>query len=161
VTVVNVAPAVDADRSGGAAFGALVHVVLAQAPFDAALDQLEDLAGVEARVLGLSEEEASAAARAVQRVLRHDIIARARAAEASGGCRRESPITCLMADGTLVEGTVDLAFHESGEWIVVDYKTDRELASDGEDRYRRQIALYAGAIAQATGQRAAGVLVRV
>jgi ATP-dependent helicase/nuclease subunit A len=66
-----------------------------------------------------------------------------------------------MADGTLVEGTVDLAFQERGEWIVVDYKTDRELASEGEDKYRRQIALYAGAIAQATGQRTAGVLVRV
>ena len=51
----------------------------------------------------------------------------------------------------LVEGIVDLAFEEHGAWTVVDYKTDRELAAAGEDRYRRQVALYASAIAQATG----------
>jgi len=56
---------------------------------------------------------------------------------------------------------VDLAFEEQGAWTVVDYKTDRELAAVGEDRYRRQVALYVSAIAQATGQRARGVLVRV
>ena len=66
-----------------------------------------------------------------------------------------------MQDGTLVEGIVDLAFEEAGEWTVVDYKTDREIAAAGEDRYRRQVALYASAIAQATGQPARGVLVRV
>jgi ATP-dependent exoDNAse (exonuclease V) beta subunit len=44
---------------------------------------------------------------------------------------------------------------------VVDYKTDREIAVSGEDRYRRQVALYASAIAQATGAAAQGVLVRV
>ena len=50
---------------------------------------------------------------------------------------------------------------KAGQWIVVDYKTDRELAQSGEDRYRRQVALYASAIAQATGQPAQGVLMRV
>ena len=48
---------------------------------------------------------------------------------------------------------VDLAFEENGVWTVVDYKTDREIESEGEDRYRRQIALYATAIANATGSR--------
>jgi ATP-dependent exoDNAse (exonuclease V) beta subunit len=43
----------------------------------------------------------------------------------------------------------------------VDYKTDRELAAAGEDRYRRQVALYASAIAQATGLPASGVLIRI
>ena len=53
----NVAAPGDAARGGGPAFGALVHVVLSQAPFDAPLDQLEALAAVEARVLGLGEAE--------------------------------------------------------------------------------------------------------
>jgi ATP-dependent helicase/nuclease subunit A len=66
-----------------------------------------------------------------------------------------------MADGALIEGVVDLAFEEAGEWIVVDYKTDREVAQSGEDRYRRQVAFYASAIAQATGQPAHGILMRV
>jgi ATP-dependent helicase/nuclease subunit A len=66
-----------------------------------------------------------------------------------------------MPDGTLVEGVVDLAFEEDGRWVVVDYKTDAELAADGEERYRRQIGVYATAIARATGRPASGVIVRV
>jgi ATP-dependent exoDNAse (exonuclease V) beta subunit len=76
-------------------------------------------------------------------------------------CRRETPLTCTLADGTLVEGIVDLAFEEQTSWTVVDYKTDRELAAAGEERYKRQVALYATAIAQATGRSAVGVLVRI
>jgi ATP-dependent helicase/nuclease subunit A len=60
-----------------------------------------------------------------------------------------------------VEGIVDLAFEENGVWTVVDYKTDREIAATGEDQYRRQIALYATAIARATGASASGVLLRI
>jgi ATP-dependent helicase/nuclease subunit A len=60
-----------------------------------------------------------------------------------------------------VEGIVDLAFEENGSWIVVDYKTDREIAATGEDGYRRQVALYASAIAKATGQPSSGFVVRV
>jgi ATP-dependent helicase/nuclease subunit A len=160
ISVITVAPSAAA-RSGGAGFGALVHVVLSQAPFDADADQLEALSAVEARVLGLSESDAADAARAVGRVLAHDIMARARAAERRGVCRRETPVTCRMPDGTLVEGIVDLAFEEDGRWVVVDYKSDRVLAADGEERYRRQIGFYMSAIRQATGLPAAGVLVRV
>ena len=97
----------------------------------------------------------------VERLLTHDVLVRARAADARGACRRETPVTCTLPDGTMIEGVVDLAFEEAGEWTVVDYKTDREIAASGEDRYRRQVALYASAIAQATGQPAHGVLMRV
>ena len=70
-------------------------------------------------------------------------------------------MTSTLPDGTLVEGVVDLAFEEHGAWTVIDYKTDREMAVAGEDRYRRQVALYATAIAHATGAPASGVLVRI
>ena len=70
-------------------------------------------------------------------------------------------MTITLADGSLIEGVVDLAFEEKGAWTVVDYKTDRELAASGEDRYRRQVALYAWAVARATNQTAVGVLVRI
>jgi ATP-dependent exoDNAse (exonuclease V) beta subunit len=148
-------------RLGGIGFGLLVHGLLAVAPFGASRAALEDLAAADARVLGLGDEEASAAASVVERLLTHDILARARAADARGACRRETPVTWTGPDGTLVEGIVDLAFEESGEWTVVDYKTDREIAASGEDRYRRQVALYALAIAEATGRPAHGVLMRV
>jgi ATP-dependent exoDNAse (exonuclease V) beta subunit len=148
-------------RSGGVGFGLLVHGLLADAPFGASRAALDDLASVHARVLGLTDVDASAAVSVVERLLTHDLLARARAADARGACRRETPITWIGPDGALVEGIVDLAFEESGEWTVVDYKTDREIAASGEDQYRRQVALYASAIAQATGRPAHGVLMRV
>ena len=63
------------------------------APFGASRAALDDLAGVEARVLGLTDEDASAAVAVVERLLTHDILVRARAAEARGACRRETPVT--------------------------------------------------------------------
>jgi ATP-dependent exoDNAse (exonuclease V) beta subunit len=148
-------------RSGGPAFGALVHAVLAQAPFDASTVALEEIAVIEARVLGLTSLEAGAAAEVVGRVFAHELIRRARLAAARGACRRETPVTLTLVDGTLVEGIVDLAFEQDGTWWVVDYKTDRDLAQDGEHQYRTQIALYAAAIAAATGSAVMGCLLRV
>jgi len=40
----------------------------------------------------------------------------------------------------------------------VDYKTDREIAALGEERYRRQVSLYASAIARATGTSCKGIV---
>jgi ATP-dependent helicase/nuclease subunit A len=148
-------------RPGGLDFGALVHEIMAQAPFDASAEVVGNIAAVQARLLAMTDEDAQAAAAVVSRLLAHDLLSRARAADARGACRRETPVTCTTVDGTLVEGVVDLAFEEDGVWTVVDYKTDRELATAGEDRYRRQVALYANAIARATRLRARGVLVRV
>jgi ATP-dependent exoDNAse (exonuclease V) beta subunit len=138
-----------------------VHAVLALTPFDTDADHLRALATSEARVLGLSEVDAAQAAMSVERVLTHDLLVRARAAEARGACRRETPVTVLLPEGTLVEGVVDLAFEEQGTWTVVDYKTDRELATDDIERYRRQVAIYMHAIATATGQPASGVILQV
>jgi hypothetical protein len=150
-----------AKRPGGIAFGVLVHALLAQAPFDASRATLEAIARIEARLLALDDEDASAAASIVERVLAHDLLARARAADARGACRRETPVTCTLPDGRLLEGVVDLAFEEAQRWTVVDYKTDREIAAAGEDRYRRQVAFYGSAIARATGRPASAVLVRI
>ena len=146
---------------GGARFGELVHAVLGVAPLDADADAVRAVADVQGRVLSAPENEISGAVETVQRILGHDLLARARAAAARGSCRRETPVSCVMPDGTLVEGVVDLAFEESGEWTVVDYKTDRELESSGEERYRRQLAVYLSAITRATGCPANGVLVRL
>jgi ATP-dependent exoDNAse (exonuclease V) beta subunit len=161
VTVVDASRSGEEARSGGIGFGLLVHGLLEQAPFGADSAALDALAAVKARVLGLTVDEAAAAVAVVERLLTHDILVRARAADARGACRRETPVTWTASNGALIEGIVDLAFEERGQWIVVDYKTDREVAQSGEDRYRRQVALYASAIAQATGQPAHGVLMRV
>jgi ATP-dependent helicase/nuclease subunit A len=149
------------ERPGGARFGELVHAVLAAVPLEADRPAIDALMEVHGRILSAPPEELVAAAQTVERVLAGDLLARARSAGRRGACRRETPVTCLRGDGLMIEGIVDLAFEEQGAWTVVDYKTDRELAAVGEDRYRRQVALYASAIAHATGQPATGVLVRV
>jgi ATP-dependent exoDNAse (exonuclease V) beta subunit len=43
---------------------------------------------------------------------------------------------------------------------VIDFKTDIEIAS-AQDAYKQQVALYAEAVAKATGVPAQGVLLRV
>lgn len=149
----------DEYATGGAAFGTLVHAVLAQVAFDAAADVVERIAATEATVLGLSAVDAAMAARKVVRVLAHPLLARARAAAARGACRRETAVTMQLPDGTLMEGVVDLAFEEDGAWVVVDYKTDREM-SGAEEQYQRQVAAYAAAVSAAVGKPASGVLMR-
>jgi len=80
-------------HAGGIGFGLLVHRLLEAAPFGASRAVLDALASVDARVLGLTDQEASAAVAAVERLLSHDLLVRAAAADARGACRRETPVT--------------------------------------------------------------------
>ena len=116
---------------------------------------------MQGRILGATALVVAEASTSVAAVLTHDLLRRARVAAGRGACRRESPVTCLLVDGTLVEGVVDLAFEEDGAWTVIDYKTDREMSEASIARYRRQVALYVAAIAQATAKPATGVLMLV
>jgi len=60
----------------------------------------------------------------------------------------------------LVEGTVDLAFYEDTSdfvgWIVVDFKTDREV--EAMSVYIAQVKVYSEAISAATGSQARGII---
>jgi len=60
----------------------------------------------------------------------------------------------------LVEGVADLVFQEEGRWVIVDFKTDRELSSE-LDRYRRQVGIYASAMAKIRGESTSAFLLRV
>ena len=145
------------NRPGGARFGSLVHAVLATVPLDADADRVDRAARTHARLLNAGSDEVRASVETVLAVLRHDLLARARA---SSLVRRETPVSWLQADGTLVEGVLDLAFDEDGATVVVDFKTDHELSA-GEARYRAQLRQYLGAVSRVTGRRASGVLFRV
>jgi len=149
VAVISIRPS-GSDRAAGASFGLLVHAVLADIPLDASRATVEAIAAAQGRALGASQEDIAQAADTVTRVLRHDLVRRARAAAARGRCRRETPIAMAQADGILVEGVVDLAFEENGRWMVVDFKTDVDLGLR-QAEYVRQISVYAGAITAATG----------
>jgi ATP-dependent exoDNAse (exonuclease V) beta subunit len=143
----------------GRGFGSLVHAVLAAALGTrlAPVDRIAAIATMQARVLGCTPDEAIAAARVVESALEHPFFERVRR---SARVRRETPVTHRQADGTLLEGVVDLAFEEDGAWVVADFKTDREIEDRLED-YRRQVSMYTAAVAAATGQPARGVLIRL
>jgi ATP-dependent exoDNAse (exonuclease V) beta subunit len=160
IRIVDVRDPTEDARSGGLGFGLLVHELLARAPFDATAESLINLAAAQARLLELADDDARAAAAVAGRVLSHDLMKRAQAAERRGTCRRETPVTLRHEDGRLVEGTVDLAFEESGRWTIVDFKTDRELVAR-TPAYLRQVQLYADAVAAATGAPADAVILQV
>ena len=147
-------------RPSGRRFGVLVHAVLAVTPLDATADQVGKVAGLEGRMLGATGAEVTAAAAVATATLAHPILERARRAVGAGACRREAPVTMQADDGTLVEGIVDLAFRDDGTWVVVDFKTDRELEV-ALDVYSRQVRLYAQMVARAAGEPARAVLMRI
>ena len=139
----------------------LVHAVLARVSFDAGPDELRALADQEPSRLGLDDAAAAAAAAAAGRVLRHEVgLAAQRAAHASR-CRRETAVTYTTPDGTLIEGIVDLAIEHDERWEVVDFKTDRTIGEESDATYRRQVAIYALAIARATGKATTATILRV
>jgi ATP-dependent exoDNAse (exonuclease V) beta subunit len=111
--------------------------------------------------LGATKDEVESATMAAEAALRHTLLVRAQRART---CRRESPVTLRAADGTLIEGVLDLAFREleNGRpvWTVVDFKTDVELAARRAD-YERQVSLYSAAVTAATGEPARGFLLSV
>jgi ATP-dependent exoDNAse (exonuclease V) beta subunit len=147
-----------------------VHTTLATVPLDAVESIVRRVASTQARILLGSgsgvDEEAYAVAEAVMAVLRHPLFDRVRTANKSGRCYRELPLIWQAPDGTLIEGTIDLAFEEpdsaSNErrFVVLDFKTDRELDVEGE-RYRRQLAIYCRALTSLKGGSARGILMRV
>jgi ATP-dependent helicase/nuclease subunit A len=145
------------DRPRGARFGTLVHAVLATVALDAADDLVFRTAHTHGRIVNASTEEVRAAATVVSAVLRHDLMTRARA---STSVKRETPVSWVQKDGTLIEGVLDLAFIEGDTTVVVDFKTDHELAA-GETRYRAQLQQYVHAVSRATRRPAYGVLFRV
>lgn len=150
----------NAARPAGPRYGSLVHAVLATVPLDADRDRLEQVTQLQGRILGATPAEIASTVDVAVAALAHPLMERARFAASRGQCRRETPVTLREADGSLVEGVVDLAFLDDGTWTVVDFKTDRELAS-ALSAYQRQVDIYAEAIASATGRETVAVLMRV
>ena len=74
----------------------------------------------------------------------------------AGGQEAPPIVTETPGDGVRVlEGVIDLAFQESGGWVIVDYKTDVGTDPDFQTRtqaYRRQVDLYAEAWSELTGE---------
>jgi len=147
-------------RPFGPRFGTLVHATLATIPLTADEDLVRAVARTQARILLAANEEAYAAVEVVTAALRHQLFDRVRAADGVGKCFRELPILWRAPDGTLIEGTLDLAFEDETGTTVVDFKTGRELDADVE-RYKRQLTIYCRALESLRGGTVRGVLMRV
>jgi hypothetical protein len=151
----------DIERPSGRRFGALVHAVLAAVDLDANADKIAAVAQANARLLDATASEIEATVRTIQRALEHPLLQRAARAKV---LRRETPVQHYRQNDTLIEGVVDLAFQETtlefDGWIVVDFKTDREIEK-AETQYRAQVAAYVEAIRVATACQASGFLLVV
>ncbi len=79
--------------------------------------------------------------------------AAAAAATDPGTVHRELPVGALV-DGVIVNGSIDLLYRDGDEWVIVDYKTDRDPEGDSmAERYAPQGAAYAVALEAAVGGR--------
>jgi len=154
---------IDFTRPHGKRFGTLVHSIMAVVELDARVERIDEIARVQARILGASDEEVDGAIETVRRALAHPLMREAAFASSEGNCRREVPVAVQLETGVIVEGVVDLAFKEKERddtWVVVDYKTDFELSGRLEE-YRHQLSLYSLGVARATGQKVKAVLLRI
>ena len=76
---------------------------------------------------------------------------RAAAAAGPGAVHRELPVGALV-EGVVLSGAIDLVYLDGGQWVVVDYKTDRDAGPQVlRERYEPQGAAYALAVEAATG----------
>ncbi|MEP7118293.1 MAG: PD-(D/E)XK nuclease family protein, partial [Acidobacteriota bacterium] len=149
----------DPTRPSGPRFGTVVHALIAHVDLAAGTADVAQMAAVQARMLGASDAERASAAMVVGELLRHPLLARARAAAAAGRvCRREVPLVATI-DGVLVDGLADLLWDDGDGWMVVDFKTDVALGHNLAV-YTRQVALYLEALRLATGRNGRGALLR-
>ena len=148
-----------AGRPKGPRYGTLVHASLAIVPLDGAGDVIARVVATQGRIVGATQPEIDSAGDVVAAVLQHPLLEAARAAARAGQLFREAPVT-IVRDGALVEGVVDIAFDTTDGFVVLDFKTDR-AEGEAQTNYATQVALYAEAIAQATGRQARAVLMNV
>jgi ATP-dependent exoDNAse (exonuclease V) beta subunit len=147
---VEIAEAPDAPGARGVAsrdrallFGQAFHRIMELADISGAR-AVSDLAAAAAAELGI-EDEARELERCAASALGSDIMRRAARAER---LFREVPFV-LHIGGHFIEGRIDLLFEESGQWTLVDYKTDDPAKGGTGDRlevHRLQAGLYARAL---------------
>ena len=149
----------DPSRPSGLRFGTLVHALLAHVALEAGPEAIAQMASVQARMLGASDDERASAATVAAALLAHPVLDRARAAAAAGRvCRREMPLVVTVG-AALVDGQADLLWDDGDGWMVVDFKTDVDLAANLAV-YTHQVAAYLEALRRVTGRPASGVLLR-
>jgi ATP-dependent exoDNAse (exonuclease V) beta subunit len=133
-----------AERGEGIVFGNLVHRLLEVIDWERP-EGLESIADTEGRALGAPPRMITRAAKMVKKTLASDLIGRILR---SDRYFKEVPFA-FGADGTIIEGKMDVVFVEGDHTTVVDFKTDKVSRSDLKHKvemYRPQADTYARAI---------------
>jgi ATP-dependent helicase/nuclease subunit A len=139
----------------GVEWGEVIHLLLqaAMAEPQAGLERLAASALAEA---GLAVSLAPQAAALALSVTASEIWRRALESETR---LVEVPLQALWDEGegvpTILRGTIDLVFRESGYWVLVDYKTDRMGGGGPEEaarKYAAQVRLYAEGWEKCSGE---------
>jgi ATP-dependent helicase/nuclease subunit A len=66
---------------------------------------------------------------------------------------KEAGLDKASEESVVVQGVIDLCFVENGQWVIVDYKTDRVSKADAAQaaqKYTVQLELYAKALKRIT-----------
>ncbi len=147
----------DGASSRGKRFGVLVHTLLRDASLQASLEELHKLARFHARIMRATRRETEVAVRAVHRVLHSRLV---RQAVGADKCLREYPITHRLEANQLLEGTIDLAYFDSGTWTLVDFKTTSEF-DEHVTEYLNQIQWYALVLEEVTNDKVRPCLLRI
>jgi ATP-dependent helicase/nuclease subunit A len=156
-------PAVEEEEGGffsAAEKGTITHYAMRYLDLFSGLDATAQLKGMNGRAFLSAEETAAVDTGWVETFLKSDIAKRVRDAEAF---YREMPFCLDMDAGELgyarsggkviVQGVIDLCFLEGGQWVIVDYKTDRVdrgTAPDAALGYKKQLDLYEKALFEIT-----------
>ena len=146
-------------RPAGARFGSLLHAVLAEVGLSSDRGAIAAIVSRVGRQFGAESLEQQAAVDSVAAALAHPLLIRA--AQATR-CLREVPIMHPLPDGTLLEGTIDLAFCEAAShgWVIVDFKSDLKQTS-APAHYLSQVSWYCAALQALTGTQIEGYLLGV
>ena len=140
-------PLAKAPSTRSAAFGRLVHALLAQA--STLGPDLATAARALAPQYALTPDDAVAAAELATRARSLPDIA---AADTADLVYRELPFALPLEKGVLATGQIDLAYRKAGAWTVIDFKTahlhDRAAAIEA---HGAQLKVYRQALARITG----------
>ena len=137
-----------------AEIGTAMHTVMQHLDLKEELDEVEAAKFVrqlETRELLTKEEAAAIDVKAIVEFFGTTL---GRRMEQADHVLREMPFTYALAaaegEHQLLQGIADCLFHEDGEWVLVDYKTDhigafhsdKEIADEMQIRYGTQLNLY-------------------
>jgi ATP-dependent helicase/nuclease subunit A len=139
-----------APRPEALKLGSALHAVMEEVDL-AAGEGVDELAAEKCEAEGLTAEKQDEVAAWARACLETAPLREAAAAQAR---YREMPFAVVEA-GAIVAGKVDLAYAAADGLVIVDYKTDAPGEGPTREEYRDQLAVYAAALARATGERAA------